>query len=345
MGRNKLGTTLTKLAESWKKDKIRLEKIQKKLRDKEAKKEQEEIAKTNKMAEIKRVNSLAIQEFCTKYKYEQTECSVHGILSKTEIEKLVRYAYKLNREIITDSSFYIIDRDRINPFTIPSKIYFKDIERILLLERYLMASPPIYRLEDLRQYLKGDRKNKKIVSVFINDFDECSFSATKMHFTRGVFPYLYITINHLLRDRVLLIAYLDLLKKEPFDKSIHLEWDLNEKKIIYLYNQFITNGIIDKSVRLGLFYQIFNNQLSNFETPIKINSMDLACFLFWSRRKNILLNKQPFKIIDKLKMFITTDGKLITAHNLNRYISEYKNDFLDLTKPVYSKIKDILDKV
>lgn len=337
--------------ERWKKEKLRLEKIERKLKEKEEEEEQKKIEEKNKILEVKRLNKLAIEEFCKRENYVQSEKSIHGILSKTEIEILVRYAYKLHKNITDDSSFYIIDR--VKPMSIPELISFQDINRISLLERYLKATPQIYKLVDLREYLKGDRRNKKILSVLINDFDKCNYSHPGFHYYdmqgnmyhKNTDSYLFDAIQHLLRDRVLLIAYIDRLKNENTNKNLYLEWNLNETQIIYLYNQFVEHKIINENIRLGLFYQIFNNQVSDFEKSIQINSTELACFLFWSREKSILLNKQPFKIIENLKIFCNAEGKPITAHNLNRYVSEYKTEFIECTKPVFKKIKKITDTI
>ena len=150
---------------SWKKEKLRLEKIERKLKEKEEEEERKKIEEQNKIKDIKRLNRIAIEEFCTQNNYIQTTNNIHGILSKTEIEILVRYAYKLFRGATDDSHFYIIDRDRNDPYTRPQRINFQNINKISLLERYLKATPQIYKLVDLREYLKGDRKNKKILSV------------------------------------------------------------------------------------------------------------------------------------------------------------------------------------
>lgn len=333
--------------EFWEKKRLRLEKIERKLREEEEEKERKIIEKQNKVQEIKRLNNLVIGEFCIRNKYTQTTNNIHGILSKTEIEILVRGAYKSHKNIVDDGYFYLIDRDRVDPFTVPQLIHFEDIDKIALLERYLMATPQIYKLEDLREYLKGDRKNKKILSVFINAFDECNFSIMQhsYHFYKDL--HLFYVIQHLLRDRVLLISYIDKLKNSNSNKKLTLQWNLNETQIIYLYNQFIDKEIIHKNIGLGLFYQIFNNQVADFKTPIQINPKILACFLFWSKRKNILLNKQPFKIIESLKMFCNTEteGKPVTAHNLNRYVSENNIEFIECSKPVFEKIKEIMDNL
>ncbi len=334
-----------KYFEFWKKEKLRLEKVERKLREKEEEKERKKIEEENKILEVKRLNNLAIEEYCKKENYVQSERNIYGILTKTEIEILVRYAYKLHRNITDDRCFYIINRDRVESMSRPQLINFQDIDRISLLERYLKATPQIYKLEDLREYLKGDRRNKKIFNVCINDFDECNFSTMRLCYLFRKEEYFYSAIRHLLRDRVLLISYIDRLKSENTNKNLYLEWNLNENQIIYLYNQFIENEIIDRKIRLGLFYQIFDNQVTDFNQPIQINSMNLACFLFWSKGKNILINKQPFKIIENLKMFCTAEGKPITSHNLNRYVSEYRTDFVECTKPTFKKIKEIINMI
>ena len=334
-----------KAFELWEREKLRLEKIRNKLKEEKEEKERKIIETQNIIIETKRINNLTIEEYCKKENYVQSERNIYGILTKTEIEILVRYAYKLHKNITDDSYFYIIERNRVNSFSIPQRINFEEIDRISLLERYLKATPQIYKLGDLREYLKGDRRNKKVFSLYVNEFDECNFSEMKTHYLFHRKTYLFDTIHHLLRDRVLLIAYIDRLKNLTVNKKLHLEWNLNETQIIYLHNQFVENKIIDVNTRLGLFYQIFNNQVSDFEKSMQINSTELACFLFWSREKSILLNKQPFKIIENLKIFCNAEGKPITAHNLNRYVSEYKTEFIECTKPVFKKIKKIIDTI
>lgn len=329
----------------WKKEKRYSERIAMKIQRKVEEEERKKIEKESKILELKRQNNLAIDEFCKKENWVQSEKNILGILSKTEIEILVRYACKLFRGATDDSHFYIIDRDRNDPYTRPQRINFQNINKISLLERYLKATPQIYKLEDLREYLKGDRKNKKILNVSINDFDESNFSQMINHYHYDKNTYLFNVIHHLLRDRVLLITYIDKLKNCNSNKKLQLKWDLNETQIVYLHSQFIDKEIVHLNISLGLFYQIFNNQLADFETPIQIDPKKLACFLFWSKEKNILLNKQPFKIIESLKMFCNVDGKSVTAHNLNRYVSEYKTEFIECTKPEYEKIKEIMDKV
>ena len=121
-----------------------------------------------------------------------------------------------------------------------------------------------------------------------------------------------------------------------------MKWDLKELQIIKLHKQLVENSIIDTQVSVGEFYQIFNNYVAIFDNPIRINPINLACLLFWCREKNCLITLQPYKIIEQKKMFCSLKVKLMNAHNLNRYISEYKDDFKESTKPIYSKIREII---
>lgn len=324
-------------------ERLRFEKIQENIKKKKEEKERKEIEKETKIEEVKTLNRLAIEEYCNREGYQKSENEYNFILSKTEIEQLVRYAYKRYREILERDSFYIIRRESM--MGKPIFTYFKDLDRIDLFERYLTVNPPIYKLDDLREYLKGNRKHNKILTIILNQFDDIRCCKELKVFSGSVYTYAYSVLHNLIKERTLLIAYIDKLKSENIDRGNFLKWNLQESKIIKLYSQFIDNAIINESVSLGAFYQIFNNQLATFENPIQIEPMNLACFLFWSRDKEILTNKQPFKIIERLGMFCNAEGKLITAHNLNRYLSEYKDDFLECTKPIYSKIKEIFENL
>ena len=332
-------------------ERLRFEKIQENIKKKKEEKERKEIEKETKIEEVKTLNRLAIEGFCNRKNYVKSENEIHVILSKTEIESLVRSAYKLYRDSLYEDSFPIIRRESM--FVIrtetmlvkPKRSYFKDLNRIELLERYLKQNPQIYKLDELREYLKGDRKHNKILTIILNQFDNIRYCKELKVFSGSVYTYAYRVLHTLIEERTLLIAYIDKLKSENIDRGNFLKWNLQESKIIKLYSQFIDNAIINESVSLGAFYQIFNNQLATFENPIQIEPMNLACFLFWSRDKEMLTNKQPFKIIVHLKMFCNAEGKLITAHNLNRYLSEYKDDFLECTKPIYSKIKEIFENL
>ena len=129
--------------EFWEKKRLRFERIEIELKDKKEEKERKIIEEENRIKEVKRLNNLAIEEFCIKENYVQTSKNIHVILNKTEIEILVRAAYKAHKSIVDDSCFYLIDRDRVNSFTVPKIIHFKDIDKISLIERYLIATPQI----------------------------------------------------------------------------------------------------------------------------------------------------------------------------------------------------------
>ena len=189
-------------------------------------------------------------------------------------------------------------------------------------------------MENIRDYLKGERKDERILTIILNSFDEPQEISFEEDF--------YLLMHGLLMDKVLLITYLDDLREKKIDNFKSLQWNLKELQIIQLHQQLVENNIIDIQVSVGEFYQIFNNYVAIFDNPIRINSINLACLLFWCREKNCLSTLQPYKIIEQKKMFCSLKGKLINAHNLNRYISEYKDDFRDSTKPIFSKIREII---
>ncbi len=259
--------------------------------------------------------------FSSSYPTYPIGTKMSDVLNKKQIEVLVRTAYKnYRRKGEQFNRRRASDYDKIN--------------LIEVLNKFLLSNPPIFQLKNIREYLKGERRNKRILTITLNSFDEPQHISFEKNF--------YILMHGLLMDKVLLIAYLDDLKdKKPKDFKA-LKWDLKELQIIKLHKQLVENSIIDTHVSVGEFYQIFNNYVAIFDNPIPINPINLACLLFWCREKNCLSTLQPYKIIEQKKMFCSSKGKLINAHNLNRYISEYKDDFKESTKPIYSKIREII---
>lgn len=247
-----------------------------------------------------------------------------GSFHKTEIESLVRQAYK----------YYRRKGERYG-FRRASE--YDNINRMEVLNNLLLSNPPIYHLKDIRDYLKGDRKEKRKLKIVLNHFDKPQYSLFNEKF--------YSLVRGLLIDKVLLISYLDDLRENNAKDFKALKWNFNELQIIKLHSKLVENEIIDRQISVGEFYQIFDNHVAIFDNPIQINSMSLACLIFWCKEKNYLETLQPFKIIEQMKMFCTKKGKLINSHNLNRYISEYKYDFKDCTNPIYNKIKAILSNL
>jgi hypothetical protein len=296
-----------------------------KIRERENKK----IEKIKEIENVRTLNRLNVEKYCNRESYTKLENEINVILTKTEIERLVRFAYK----------FY---RDKSNQFENLEFTNLENLEYTNLLEKYLTVNPPIYKLSDLREYLKGDRKQNKILTIFLNKFDNIISYEQAIFFERHDYSREYQILISLIEEKISYITCIDKIKSANPDTGNFLEWSLEESKIIKLYRLFVENKIINQDVSLGAFYQIFNNQVANFQQSIQINTMSLSCFLYWSRDRKLLTNKQPFKIIEHLKIFCNTENKPINAHNLNRYLSEYKDDFIECTKPIYSTIKEII---
>ena len=259
--------------------------------------------------------------FASSYPTYPTGTKISDVLSKKQIEVIVRTAYKNYRR----------KGERFNRRRASE---YDKVNRIEVLNRFLLSNPPIFHLKNIREYLNGERKNKRILTIILNLFDEPQHIFFDDNF--------YFLMHGLLMDKVLLITYLDDLREKKLDNFKSLQWSLKELQIIKLHEQLVENNIIDNQVSVGEFYQIFDNYVALFNNPIRINAMNLACLLFWCREKNCLSTLQPYKIIEQKKMFCSLKGKLINAHNLNRYISEYKDDFKDSTKPIFSKIREII---